>query len=257
MQSTAPRVWAGVFALSLLLLSLPAAAKPKQKKVEAGVSGSATLRVDQAAPQQPEPGDSLPPPPAAEEPTPPAASPAAQPSAAQPAPAETKPAVDPEQLASLQSELSTLMDDMVQARTRAGLIGKTLFKTLIRVNVQNLVGDDTALAKIVLKLDGAPIFRGDGASMRGDDARQVFEGFVAPGPHVLSAELEQNSKNDQAYGYTLRESFKFQALRDKRNELSLTLRDSSDMASDFPDDQDGEYDIRMRLRARTRELNDE
>ena len=254
MQSKAPRVWAGLFALSLLLLSLPAAAKPKQKKVEAGVSGSATLRVDQAAPQEPEPGDPLPP--AAAEPPPPAASPAAQPSAAEPAATEAEPLAT-EQLASLQSELSTLMDDMVQARTRAGLIGKTLFKTLIRVHVQNLVGDDTALAKIVLKLDGAPIFRGDGGSMRGDEARQVFEGFVAPGPHVLSAELEQNSKNDQAYGYTLRESFKFQALRDKRNELSLTLRDSSDMASDFPDDQDGEYDIRMRLRARTRELNDE
>jgi hypothetical protein len=251
MQRIERRVWVGLCALCLLALAAPASAKPKQRKPEAG----ATLRVEQAEPQKPEPAE--PPPPAAVEPPPPAAGSTTQPSAAETDAAAEPPAVDAEQLASLQTELSTLMDDLVQARTRAALIGKTLFKTLIRVHVQNLVGDDTALSKIVLKLDGAPIFRGDGASMSGDEARQVFEGFVAPGPHVLSAELEQNSRNDQAYGYTLRESYKFQALRDKRNELSLTLRDSSDMASEFPDDQDGEYDIRMRLRARTRELNDE
>jgi hypothetical protein len=248
-------VWAGLCALCLLALALPASAKPKQRKQDAAASGSATLRVEQAEPAKAEPAD--PPPTAAEDQPPPAANPAPPPSAAESAPGPAETPVDAEQLASLQSELSTLMDDLVQARTRAGLIGKTLFKTLIRVHVQNLVGDDTALAKIVLKLDGAPIFRGDAASMRGDEARQVFEGYVAPGPHVLSVELEQNSRSDQAYGYTLRESYKFQALRDKRNELSLTLRDSSDMASEFPDDQDGEYDVRMRLRARTRELNEE
>jgi type IV secretory pathway VirB10-like protein len=253
MQPVERRVWGGVCALCLLALALPAHAKPKQRKAEA----AATLRVEeQPEPPKPEPAEP-PPPPAAEEPPPPAASTATQPPAAEPATSGSAAPVDPEQLAALQAELNTLMDDMVQARTRAALIGKTLFKTLVRVHVQNLVGDDTALAKIVLKLDGAPIFRGDAAAMRGDEARQVFEGFVAPGPHVLSAELEQNSKNDQAYGYTLRESYKFQALRDKRNELSLTLRDSSDMASEFPDDQDGEYDIRIRLRARTRELNEE
>jgi hypothetical protein len=251
MQRVERRIGVGLCALCLLAFALPAQAKPKQRKSE----GTATLRVEQAEPQTPEPAE--PPPKAVEDQPPPAASTTSQPSAAEPAHAEAEPAASEGELASLQTELNTLMDDLVQARTRAALIGKTLFKTLIRVQVQNLVGDDTALAKIVLKLDGAPIFRGDAASMRGDEARQVFEGYVAPGPHVLSAELEQNSRSDQAYGYTLRESYKFQALRDKRNELQLTLRDSSDMASEFPDDQDGEYDIRMRLRARTRGLNEE
>ena len=65
---------------------------------------------------------------------------------------------------------------------------------------------------------------------------------------MLTAELEVSSRNDAAYGYSLRESYKFQALRDKRNELSLSLRDDSDVASEFPDEQDGEYDVRMRLR---------
>jgi hypothetical protein len=65
------------------------------------------------------------------------------------------------------------------------------------------------------------------------------------------------SRNDAAYGYSLRETYKFQAIRDKRNELSLSLRDDSDVASEFPDEQDGEYDVRMRLRVRTKELKEE
>jgi hypothetical protein len=165
-------------------------------------------------------------------------------------------AADTEQVSGLQTELSSLMDELVQARTRAALLGKTLFKTVTRVYVQNLAGDDAVLSKVVLKLDGAPIFRGDSAALRGDDSRQVFEGFIAPGPHVLTAELEVSSRDDSAYGYSLRESYKFQALRDKRNELSLVLRDDSDVASEFPDDQDGEYDVRMRLRVRTKELTE-
>jgi hypothetical protein len=170
--------------------------------------------------------------------------------------ASEPPAADAEQVSGLQTELSALMDELVQARTRAALLGKTLFKTVTRVYLQNLAGDGAVLSKAVLKLDGAPIFRGDGAAIRGDEARQVFEGFIAPGSHVLTAELEVSSRTDSAYGYSLRESYKFQALRDKRNELSLVLRDDSDVASEFPDDQDGEYDVRMRLRVRTKELND-
>ncbi len=188
--------------------------------------------------------------PAAEAPAEPTPEPA-------PAPAAEEAAPPPSQVDALQTELSALMDELVQARTRASLIGKTLFKTQVRVFVQNLAGDDAILAKIVLKLDGAPIFRGDAAAIRGDEERRVFEGFIAPGPHVLTAEIEQSSRDDSAYGYELRESYRFQTIRDKRNELRLVLRDDSDVASEFPDDQDGEYDVRTKLRVQTKDPSDE
>jgi hypothetical protein len=245
-------LWVGLAAAGLLSLSSHALAKPKARRPE-------------------------PPPPAAAAPEPAAVDAESKPlaaadgeAAAPPSvnvtpvtesPDSTKPseppAADTEEVSGLQTELSSLMDELVQARTRAALLGKTLFKTVTRVYLQNLAGDDAVLSKVVLKLDGAPIYRGDSAALRGDEARQVFEGFIAPGPHVLTAELEVSSRNDAAYGYSLRESYKFQALRDKRNELSLSLRDDSDVASEFPDEQDGEYDVRMRLRVRTKELKEE
>jgi hypothetical protein len=162
-------------------------------------------------------------------------------------------AVESSQLASLQSDVTQLIDDMVQARARAALLGKTLFKTRLRLNVQNLAAPDPVLVRVVLTLDGAPVFRGDGSALRGDDSRQVFEGFVSPGPHVLTVELEQRSQRDGTYGYTLHDSYRFQALREHESDLTLVVDDDSNLASDFADDAKGEYDVRVKLRVRTRE----
>jgi hypothetical protein len=199
---------------------------------------------DVAAPAAPESG------PASPEPSPKAAVSARATGA--PAAAVTS-AAESEQLASLQSDVTQLIDDMVQARARAALLGKTLFKTRLRLNVQNLAAPEPVLVRVVLTLDGAPVFRGDGTALRGDDPRQVFEGFVSPGPHVLTVELEQRSQRDGTYGYTLHDSYRFQALREHESDLTLVVDDDSNLASDFADDAKGEYDVRVKLRVRTRE----
>jgi hypothetical protein len=130
-------------------------------------------------------------------------------------------------------------------------------KTQLRLRVQNLAAPDPRLIKIALKLDGSPVFVGDGNTLSGDDARQVFEGFIAPGPHVLTAEIEQQSREDASFGYSLHDTYSFKVQRDKLSELTLIVDDDSDMASDYPDDGDGEYDVRLKLRVRTKNLGEE
>jgi hypothetical protein len=238
--------------LALLLMAAfggHASAKPKQPKHASPSAAPETPAT--SAPSEPEPAV----PPSAAEPTAPAEPAASAPPSAA-APEQPKPAAN-EKLAALRSDVTTLVDEMVQARSRAALLGKTLFKTQVRVRVQNLAAPDPVLVKIVLKLDGAPIFRSDGTSFHGEDPRQVFQGNIAPGAHVLSAELEQRSAGDAAYGYALHETYRFQALREKRSELTLIVDDDSDLASEFPDDAEGEYDVRVKLRVRTRALTDD
>jgi hypothetical protein len=225
-----------------------------------------------AKPKATKPAPPPPPPPAAAaaaEPAPapePETAPAPVPAAPEPAPASpppaaavaaAKPKLSAEQLDALRAESSQLIDEMTQARAKASLLGKTLFKTQLRLRVQNLAAPDPRLVKIVLKLDGAPVFVGDGAALSGDDARQVFEGFIAPGRHVLTAELKQQSREDASFSYTLHDSYQFKAQRDKRSELTLIVDDDSDMASEYPDDGDGEYDVRLKLRVRTKNLSEE
>jgi hypothetical protein len=257
-------------ALGIALLTLGAAghaqAKPKAKKPpvattdSAAASGqdsdAASSHANHAVPEPEAPAEGQPS--AAPQPTA-----AKQPASPTPAAPETQSgaahASDAanEKLAVLRADVTSLMDDMVEARSRAAMLGKTLFKTQVRVRVQNLAAPDPVLVKIVLKLDGAPIYRGDAAALSGDDAHQVFQSFIAPGAHVLSAEIEQRSRDDAAYGYVLHETYRFQALREKRSELTLILDDDSDLASDFPDDGSGEYDVRTKLRVKSKNLNEE
>jgi len=175
----------------------------------------------------------------------------------EPAAAKAQPKVSAEQLTALREESSQLIDEMAQARAKAALLGKTLFKTQLRLRVQNLAAPDPRLLKIELKLDGAPVYVGDGTTLSGDDARQVFEGFIAPGRHVLTASLKQQSREDAAFGYNLHDSYHFKVQRDKLSELTLIVDDDSDMASEYPDDGDGEYDVRLKLRVRTKNIGEE
>jgi hypothetical protein len=176
---------------------------------------------------------------------------------AEPGGAKAQAKLSAEQLAALREESSQLIDEMSQARAKAALLGKTLFKTQLRLRVQNLAAPDPRLVKIELKLDGAPVYVGDGTTLTGDDARQVFEGFIAPGRHVLTASLKQQSREDATFGYNLHDSYHFKVQRDKLSELTLIVDDDSDMASDYPDDGDGEYDVRLKLRVRTKNIGEE
>ena len=239
----------------LVLLTSPQLVAAKPPKAKAPTPAAPAAPAAPASGPAADGGEVKPPEQEAPQPAPaPQSEPAAAPSQA---PKPSTAPDDAEKVASLRADVAQLVDDMSRARAQAALLGKTLFKTQLRLSIQNLAAPDPLLAKIVLKLDGVPVFQGDGSALPGDDARQVFEGFVAPGAHVLTAELEQKSREDAAFGYTLHDSYRFQVRRDKRSDLTLIIDDDSDLASDYPDDGRGEYDVRLKLRVRTRDIGQE
>jgi hypothetical protein len=160
------------------------------------------------------------------------------------------------EIAALRQDLAQVMDELVQARARVGVLGKALFKTKVRVKIDNRAAPDQVAIHAGLWLDGAPIWKGEGSALA-DPERTLFEGFVTPGPHVLTFEVEQRARQDAAYRYTLHESYHFNVLRDRRTDLRLLLLDDSDMADDFADDEEGEYDVRTRFQVRAVALDDD
>ena len=158
-------------------------------------------------------------------------------------------------LAPLRAEYTSIMDELVNVRSRMSVLGRQLFRTKVLVRVHNRAGDDNTLARLVISLDGAPVHRGDGSQL-GEDARKVFEGFAAPGPHVLTVEVEQRQRANDDYRYTTRDAFRFQVQREQLTEIDVILDDDSDMGEDFEDDGEAEYDVNTRVRVATRELRD-
>ncbi|MFO0686168.1 MAG: hypothetical protein U0234_29165 [Sandaracinus sp.] len=216
-----------------------------------------------------------PPPPAApppttttSSPTPPAAPPpstsatttattTASTAAAPPPPASTASAdvgPTPPDLSPLRADYSALMDDMVAARELVATLGQELFQTRVAISVQDRAGDDQSLASFSLELDGTPVFHVEGEIEGGGDGRQVYEGALAPGPHVLTVSMEQRAATDSEYRYVQRDTYRFIVVRDRRTEVGIVLEDDSDIAQHFQNDGEGRYDVHTRVRVATRAL---
>ncbi len=197
---------------------------------------------------------------ATEEPAPPAEAPEvavdqpAETPEAPPAMAETVPSADaPPDLTPLRDELAALMDEPVQTRARVAVLGRLLFETKVRIRVQNRAGD-SFLEALSLRLDGAPVFVMEGRI--DEEGSQVFEGFAAPGPHEITVESEQRARANSDYRYLQSDRYRFEVLQGQLTDIVIILDEDSDIAEDFEDDGEGEYDVRTRVRVATRALED-
>lgn len=156
-------------------------------------------------------------------------------------------------LAALREEFAEVMDALVQLRSRVSVLGRQLFETRVRVRVDNQTAETQSLVRLVVSLDGAPVHQAEGAP-REPKPEQVFDGYAAPGLHVITVEAEQRAKAGDKYRHTTRDTFRFEALRGKATVVTITLEDDSDIAEDFADDEAGEYDVRTRVRVEAKDL---
>lgn len=155
-------------------------------------------------------------------------------------------------LGSLQSRYTDLMDELVQLRSRTSVIAAQLFSTRIRVTVENESGDETVLKQVRLTLDGAPIYQSEGNALS-DEAREAFEGALAPGFHVFGVEVEQRQRADGDFRYTLRDDYRFEVRPNTGTELRLVIDDDSDVGEAFQDDDrevEGEFEVRTEVEIR-------
>lgn len=149
-------------------------------------------------------------------------------------------------VSALSSELSNVLDELIQARTRASVLAKSLFRTRIDINVLRRA-DDQQLVHVRLALDGVPVHDSDGAALGGDEAR-LFQGYVAPGVHEIGIEIVEQSKQNATYQYTRSERFRIETKKDTSTQVDVLLRDDSDMAEELPTGDDGKYQVSTRVR---------
>jgi hypothetical protein len=127
----------------------------------------------------------------------------------------------------------------------------TLFASKLRVVVETR-GDDARLASFNITLDEGVVFAAP-SSFSAEDERTVYEHAVAPGHHVVGVEIERYDARNKEYRTWQSSRFSVIVPESKLVDAHLTVTDDSDMAEDFPDDADGEYDLRVKLRARVEE----
>ena len=145
-------------------------------------------------------------------------------------------------------EYDKLLGDIAALRSRVAALTTTLFASKLRVVVETR-GDDARLASFNITLDDGVVFAAP-ERFSAEDERVVYEHAVAPGHHVVGLEIERYDARNKEYRTWQSSRFSVVVPESKLVDTHLTIVDDSDMAEDFPDDADGEYDLRVKLRAR-------
>jgi hypothetical protein len=110
-------------------------------------------------------------------------------------------------------------------------------------------GSEARLSSFSVTLDDGVVFAAP-ERFSAEDERTVYEHAVAPGHHVVGVEIERYDARNKEYRTWQSSRFSVVIPESKLVDTHLTIVDDSDMAEEFPDDRDGEYDLRVKLRAR-------
>jgi hypothetical protein len=145
-------------------------------------------------------------------------------------------------------EYDKLLGDIATLRSRVSALTTTLFASKVRVVVETR-GNDARVASFSVTLDDGVVFTAPERFIA-EDERTVYEHSVAPGHHVLGVDIERFDTRNKEYRTWQSSRFSVVVPESRLVDAHLIIQDSSDMGKDFPGDQDGEYDLRVRLRAR-------
>jgi hypothetical protein len=144
-------------------------------------------------------------------------------------------------------DFDRLLGDIAALRSRVAALTTTLFKSKLRVVVEAR-GADARIDALSVTLDDGVVFAA-GERFSAEDERIVYEHAVAPGQHVIGLDVERYDARKREYRSWQSSKFALLVPESQLVEARFVLEDDSEMAADFPDDQDGEYDLRVRLRA--------
>jgi len=146
------------------------------------------------------------------------------------------------------ADFDKLLGDIAALRSRVAAVTTTLFKSKLRVVLENRA-DDARIEALAITLDDGVVFAAP-ERFSADDDRIVYEHAVAPGSHVLGVDVERYDARARQYRTWQNSRFSIVVPESQLVEAHFRIEDSSDMATDFPSSQDGEYKLVVRLRAR-------
>jgi hypothetical protein len=145
-------------------------------------------------------------------------------------------------------EYDKLLGDIAALRSRVSAVTTTLFASKVRVVVETR-GNNARVSNFTVTLDDGVVFTAPDR-FSAEDERTVYEHAVAPGHHVVGIDIERFDARGAEYRTWQSSRFSVVIPESKLVDAHVIIQDDSDMGKDFPSDQDGQYDLRVRLRAR-------
>ena len=211
-----------------------------------------------ATPKDPGPGsgsaeapkpDVAPTPPPADTPKPDAA-----PATPAPPAAETKPEPPKDEgtadVDALRQEYLTLRDELFKSRARANAVASALYSTRISIKLTYTTARYYNPAKAAIRLDGASVYENAAGAIAGDDGVR-FDGYVAPGKHLITFRVEATGKDDDSFTSTTETQIVVKAVPNKDLVVSAKAHDGGDIAYEWKRKERGSYGLGIDVAVKT------
>lgn len=139
-----------------------------------------------------------------------------------------------------------LLADIAALRARVAAVSDSLYRSRVAVIVQT-DGDHGKIARLAVSMDDGVVYTAP-ASFSASDGVVVYDHGVAPGRHAVTVDIERKDDRQELFRTSQRNRFTLDVPRDHRVEVNVKVVDDSTMGKDFPDDKNGQYDLRFRVK---------
>ncbi len=145
-----------------------------------------------------------------------------------------------------------LLTDISALRARVAAVSDTLFHSRIAIALE-ATGDHGRIAGLSVSLDDGVVWTSPTA-FHPEEATTVYEHAVAPGHHAVTVDVERRDDRNDAFRSAQRSRFIVDVPADEKLSVDLKLWDDSSMGGDFPSDKSGQYELRVRARAKAQPI---
>jgi len=162
----------------------------------------------------------------------------------QPAPKD-EPDVD-----SLRQEYLSLRDELFKSRARANAVASQLYSTRIQIKFAWTSARYYGVSKASIRLDGATVYE-DASGAIGNDDGIRFDGYVAPGRHLVTFHVDATGKDDDTFTSSTESQIVVKATAGKDLMVAAKGKDSGDIAYEWKRKERGSYGLGIDVAVKT------
>jgi hypothetical protein len=160
---------------------------------------------------------------------------------------EMPPTTPPAASASAAIDYDKLLGDIAALRARVAAVSDSLFVARIAILVET-DGNHARVGRMTVSLDDGIVYTAP-PSFHADDPTTIYDHAVAPGRHAVTVDIDRKDDRDETFKDAQHARFIVDVPQDNRLTVTLRLGDDSNMGGNFPNDRNGKYDLRVRMKA--------
>ncbi|HTJ40731.1 MAG TPA: hypothetical protein VL463_01505 [Kofleriaceae bacterium] len=150
----------------------------------------------------------------------------------------------------LRQEYLKLRDELFASRARAAAVASAMYSTKITLKLTYTTGRFYNVRRATVRLDGANVYDDTDGKIADDDAVR-FEGYVAPGRHLVTVRIEAAGKDDDRFTTTTETTAVVVAAGAKDLVVAAKASDGGDLPYAWKSKEAGTYDLRIGIDVRS------